>query len=115
MVLINRLKKNTENIYSYQGYDISKIKHEIPFTIDTSKPLDPSELIPDNLDRCVLGKRYSVKSLFTTVMTQISRYSKIRSLHPSKDLVQLKAKLSDAFQRRYLKPGFNKLTVQTLL
>lgn len=101
--MINRYKKNPpRSQYAYLLYDFANIKSERPFTLKTLTPLNPENLIPMNLDQCILGKQYRVADLISTVMTQVSRYSKKRTTIADPKWFDIYQKLQDKFIDRYL-------------
>lgn len=64
--------------------------------------MNPENLVPMDLDDCVLGKRYRVTDLISTVMTQISRYAKKRSTSFPHEWMSIYYKMQEAFKNRYL-------------
>lgn len=100
--MINRYKKNPpRSQYAYLTYDFENIKSERPFTMKTMTPLNPDNLLPMNLDQCILGKQYRVSDLISTIMTQISRYSKARDTVCDDRWYTIYDKLQTKFSERY--------------
>jgi hypothetical protein len=101
--MINKWKHNPRHSqYAYLLYDFENVKAEKPFTLKTLTPLDPSNLIPMDIDQCILGKQYRVSDLISTVMTQISRYAKKRQTTPPHEWKDIFHKLQEAFIDRFL-------------
>jgi hypothetical protein len=108
--LINKIKRNQNNVhYSYMLYDFDKIKFS-NFRLRYKDPMNPRDLIPVDLDLPASGKTYDAASNLSTVLTQLSRYSKNRNIKLDKTWEAIKGNLQNEFKKRFLKREPTKVT-----
>lgn len=101
--LINKWKKNPKTSqYAYLLYDFENVKYERQFSLNSLTPMNPECLIPMDIDQCILGKKYNVSDSISTLLTQLSRYSKKRSTTFAYEWMSIYHKLQEAFIDRYL-------------
>jgi len=72
--------------------------------------MNPTDLIPVNLDLPASGKTYDASSNLSTVLTQLSRYSKKRDIEHDKRWFIIKQNLQILFRNRFLKKNPTRVT-----
>jgi hypothetical protein len=103
-LLCSRIKKNTrQGLMSYMLYDFTNIKPESKYVLKTRDPLNPENLIPSNMDQTVLGKKYSQSDVLSTIMTQLARYSKEKSIDVSPGWRRIRDKVRAKFISRFFR------------